>query len=109
MRVIHRDIRPENVYIDENDDAVLGNFALATAINTGLKSLAAHTKAGCHRHMAPEVIYEDDYNYQADVWSFGVLLCQMATNKLPFRNDHDAGTANYVPEIVSEITDNRIK
>ena len=109
MRVIHRDIRADTVYIDNDDNAVLGNFALATAINTRMKSLAAHTKAGCQRHMAPEVIYEEDYNYQADVWSFGVLLCQMATNKLPFRNDHDACAGTYVHEIVSEITDNKIK
>jgi serine/threonine protein kinase len=34
--------------------------------------------------MAPEVLNEAEYNFKADIWSFGVLLYQLCTLKLPF-------------------------
>ena len=98
--MIHRDIRLANVHLDNNDNAILGNFSLATAVQSRMKSLAAHTKEGSKRHMAPEVVLEKNYDYQADVWSFGVLLCQLTTFKLPFKNDFEACSGIPSPEIV---------
>ena len=69
--VLHRNIKPENIYIDK-DIAKLGDFGSARLMKTGQTRLT--TAAGPPLYMSPEMYKRDDYNKPADVWSMGLIL-----------------------------------
>ena len=88
-RIIHRNIQADNISLNANDEAVLGDFSEAAAIQKNALSLAAHTKVGAALYISPEVQEDRQYTYSTDMWSVGVLLCELTTNKKPFLNETD--------------------
>ncbi|KAM3141198.1 hypothetical protein pb186bvf_006583 [Paramecium bursaria] len=99
QNIIHRDLKPENfaVFIDSDQierfkQGDLSVFEQATykLIDLGLaKKLKsqfelAQTWAGTEPFMAPEIILEKDYSFQADMYSLGVCMFQLATGRLPY-------------------------
>lgn len=82
--VIHRDIKPENVLLDTPVDGVplvkLADFGLATAVKKGKM---AQGWVGSPPYEAPEVIELKPYDFQADVWSLGVVLYGMLSANWP--------------------------
>ncbi len=92
--MIHRDIKPDNIFVDEEENYKLGDLGVTKSLNaTGYAS----TKTGTEPYAAPEVwrtdkYTENAYTYKADIYSFGIVLYQLLNNNyLPFMNDftHD--------------------
>ena len=92
--MIHRDIKPDNIFVDEEENYKLGDLGVTKNLNaTGYAS----TKTGTEPYAAPEVwrtdkYTENAYTYKADIYSFGIVLYQLLNNNyLPFMNDftHD--------------------
>jgi len=86
-RVMHKDLKPENIMILNKDLDVLDagsvkmiDFGLAEMFTPGHVSTTA---AGTPYYMSPEVFHHN-FNYKCDVWSVGVLLYLMLTAHLPF-------------------------
>ena len=82
--VIHRDIKPQNILIGYDDEGMrirLSDFGLAKAVNP--LTLLASSK-GTPVFKPPECLYDMD-SCAADVWSIGVTLYLLLTNRLPFR------------------------
>lgn len=84
--IIHRDLKPENVVITEAGKAKLMDFGLA------LSSLASRltvegTIMGTAYYLAPEQALGQDVDGRADLYSLGVLLYELITNRLPFSAD----------------------
>lgn len=68
--IIHRDIKPQNIFINDNGDFKLGDFGIAkTADHTTVA-----TKAGTFNYMAPEVYFGNPYNHSVDIYSLGLVL-----------------------------------
>jgi serine/threonine protein kinase len=87
-RILHRDIKLENVLVAGGGRAVLADFGLAKVGGSSLQG----TLAGTPFYMAPEVNNEDRYSAPADVWSLGVAFWFMACGKedwasWPFADD----------------------
>lgn len=82
--IIHRDIKPDNIFISENGDFELGDFGFArTASKTS--SMYNMSRKGTLNYMAPEVYKNQPYNSTVDIYSLGVVLYQLMNNKrLPF-------------------------
>jgi formylglycine-generating enzyme required for sulfatase activity len=93
--VIHRDIKPANILIDHHGRALLADFGIALSANkTGQFAPSIGTLA----YMSPEQLEGKPLDPRSDVYSAGVLLCQLLTGKLPY----DARDTNSLrKEIVS--------
>lgn len=93
--VIHRDIKPANILIDHHGRALLADFGIAlSASKTGQFAPSIGTLA----YMSPEQLEGKPLDPRSDVYSVGVLLCQLLTGKLPY----DARDTNSLrKEIVS--------
>lgn len=86
-RIVHRDLKSLNVLIDVYDNAKIADFGL-TKCRTATSSMM-NMVAGTPLWMAPEVMTRKPYDEKADVYSFGLILWETATNKLPFEGlDH---------------------
>ncbi|XP_063303457.1 protein kinase C delta type-like isoform X1 [Pelobates fuscus] len=79
--IVHRDIKPDNIMLDEEGHARICDFGLVAENITG--GVLAQGSTGTTTHMAPEVAAERRYGASCDWWSLGVTLHQMLTGHLP--------------------------
>ena len=82
QKILHRDLKPGNIFLDESKNAKLGDFGLARVMNQ--ESMYAQTNVGTPYYMSPEQIKEQKYNEQSDIWSLGCLVYEMAALRPPF-------------------------
>src|SRR4051812_44523099 len=81
MKVIHRDIKPANIMITSQNVAKIMDFGISKAAG----SLTSNSQVlGTPNYMAPEQVKGLDINGRADLFSFGVVLYEMATGERPF-------------------------
>lgn len=81
--VLHRDLKPANVMRVSADRFVITDFGLAHRLENG-RSTASGPLAGTLGYLAPEVIAGRPHTAAADIYSFGILLHQAATRRMPF-------------------------
>ncbi|XP_044224508.1 cGMP-dependent protein kinase 1 isoform X2 [Thunnus albacares] len=79
--VVYRDVKPENVVLDEHGYAKLIGFRCAKKIEVGKKTW---TFCGTPGYMAPEIILNKGHNISADLWSLGVFVFELLSGELPF-------------------------
>ena len=82
-KIIHRDIKEDNLYVGLNDGhGKLGDFGVSSISETGLGSTMG---MGTPYYMAPEVVQGKQYNNTVDIYSLGIVLYRMVNgNKFPF-------------------------
>ena len=79
--IVHRDIKPQNIFISKNGDYKLGDFGIAKTI----EKTSGGTKIGTYKYMAPEVYNNQPYNHTADIYSLGLVLYWILNERrLPF-------------------------
>ena len=90
MRLMHRDLKPDNIGLLADGTLVLFDFGLAklwrpTSPEASRQELHAFTsQTGSARYMAPEVALEQPYNETADVYSWSLIMWQCASHNRPF-------------------------
>ena len=88
MGIVHRDVKPENVFITEDERAVLADFGIARSMSAEAQQLTMHGVAiGTPAYMAPEQIDGEDLDARADIYSLGLLGWEMLTGKRPFAGE----------------------
>uniref|UniRef100_A0A8D0LC95 non-specific serine/threonine protein kinase n=1 Tax=Sphenodon punctatus TaxID=8508 RepID=A0A8D0LC95_SPHPU len=82
--IVHRDLKCENILLDECGFIKLTDFGFANCCS--LKNSLMSTFCGSVAYTAPEILMSKKYNGElADLWSLGVILYAMVTGKLPFK------------------------
>ncbi|MBY0489148.1 MAG: serine/threonine protein kinase [Gemmatimonadaceae bacterium] len=82
--VIHRDIKPDNILLDADGEAVVADFGLARAL-AGASSISATNQVlGTPQYFSPEQARGLELDGRSDLYALGVTLFRAATGKLPF-------------------------
>lgn len=87
LNVVYRDMKPDNIGFDVRGDVKLFDLGLAKELDPREQAGDVYqmsTKTGSLRYMAPEVAKEEPYNLSVDIYSFGILLWQICSLKMPF-------------------------
>ncbi|KAI0368360.1 kinase-like protein [Pilatotrama ljubarskyi] len=85
-QILHRDLKPDNVFLDESNTVKLGDFGLSKAL---AYASFANTYVGTPYYMSPELMQEKAYDSKSDIWSLGCLIYELCALKPPF---HEAKT-----------------
>lgn len=88
--IIHRDIKPGNVMVENSGRVVLMDFGLARLLDTPHLTVTG-LAIGTPSYMAPEQIKGQAIDTRADIYSLGVLCYQLVTGRLPFAGDSTYG------------------
>ena len=85
--VLHRDIKTENLLIGSGMVCKIADFGMSRqeAVPRGEMDNKRMTLCGTDEFMAPEILFEEPYNFQADSFSFGVVLAEMLCRTVPGR------------------------
>ena len=75
--IVHRDIKPQNIFVSKNGDYKLGDFGIAKT----MERTSGGTKVGTYKYMAPEVYNNQPYNQRADIYSLGLVLHWMLNER----------------------------
>ena len=79
--IIHRDIKPQNIFVSKDGDFKLGDFGIAKTV----EKTSGGTKIGTYSYMAPEVYNNQPYGHEADIYSLGMVLYWLLNERrLPF-------------------------
>ena len=93
--IIHRDIKPQNIFLTKKGFIKLGDFGVSKTLNNTLEK--AKTFVGTAYYLPPELINGKKYSYMADMWSLGITFYQLMTFKMPF-------DGNGLPAIIKKIS-----
>ncbi|HXM35027.1 MAG TPA: serine/threonine-protein kinase, partial [Pyrinomonadaceae bacterium] len=108
--IIHRDLKPENLMIRRDGYAKILDFGLAKLVAQRERALAADsgqktllrvetesgTLLGTVNYMSPEQLLGQRVDHRCDIFSFGVVLCELLTGTCPFVNDNRIDTMHAI-------------
>jgi len=80
--IIHRDVKPDNIFVSEYGDYKLGDFGIARQIE---RTMGGLSKKGTYAYMAPEVFRGYEYGADVDMYSLAIVMyCYLNYNRMPF-------------------------
>jgi protein kinase X len=74
--IVYRDLKPENVLLGADGHVKLVDFGFAKELSS-TEGFRTYTNCGTITYIAPEVIKNIGHGFQVDIWSLGVLICDL--------------------------------
>jgi len=85
--IVYRDLKPENVMLDNQGYVKLIDFGIAKKLDKSKSK--TFTMIGTPHYMAPDIIKGHGYGTEVDIWSLGVMIYEFVCGNLPFADDLD--------------------
>ncbi|XP_018490588.1 somatic embryogenesis receptor kinase 4-like isoform X1 [Raphanus sativus] len=106
QKIIHRDVKAANILLDEEFEAVVGDFGLAKLMNYNDSHVTTAVR-GTIGHIAPEYLSTGKSSEKTDVFGYGVMLLELITGQKAFdlarlANDDDIMLLDWVKEVLKE-------
>ena len=95
--IIHRDVKPSNIFMDEFQNIKLGDFGSAKKLEKTIDFVQTARIHGTPNYIAPEIWKKQPYNEKVDMWGLGCTLYELLALKPPF-------TCNNLADLVKEVT-----
>jgi TolB-like protein/tetratricopeptide (TPR) repeat protein/tRNA A-37 threonylcarbamoyl transferase component Bud32 len=86
LGVVHRDLKPSNIMIDKDGNARIMDFGIARSLS-GKGITGAGVVIGTPQFMSPEQVEGKDVDQRTDIYSLGIILYKMLTNRVPFEGE----------------------
>jgi hypothetical protein len=83
--LIHRDVKPSNILMDESGNCLLTDFGLAKIVEGAANITTSGTIMGTPAYMSPEQGMGQKLDRRTDIYSLGIILYEMATGRTPYR------------------------
>ena len=90
--VVHRDLKPQNVMVDEEGNARILDFGIARSVK-GKGITGAGVILGTPEYMSPEQAEVKEVDQRSDIYSLGIILYEMVTGRVPFEGETPLGIA----------------
>lgn len=83
-RILHRDVKPENILHAADGQVKLTDFGISKDVNCSV----GMTFIGTANYMAPERVSGKEYSFPSDIWSAGMVIYELATGRYPFTTEN---------------------
>merc|ERR1712088_717777 len=84
-KIIHRDLKLGNIFLNDNMEIKLGDFGLATKVD--YEGERKRTLCGTPNYIAPEVLTKKGHGFEVDIWSTGCIMYTLLVGKPPFETN----------------------
>lgn len=83
-QIVHRDIKPQNIFYGNDGTVKLGDFGISVLINSPLNVNENKKVMGTVQYLAPELVYGKKPSFQSDIYALGMTFYEIVTGKVPF-------------------------
>lgn len=85
--IIHRDVKPSNIMMDEDNNAYLTDFGIAKIFQATIQLTGDGSLVGTPTYMSPEQCQGDELTSASDTYALGIVLYEMLTGRVPFQSE----------------------
>lgn len=82
--IIHRDIKPQNIYYLSDGTVKLSDFGISVLLNSPLNVNENKKVMGTVQYLAPELVYGKKCSFQSDIYAMGITMFELLTGQVPF-------------------------